>query len=67
MLNVKHLKPRIWIWTAGLAFVGYAIAGKSAIENVQAELIGVFVGAAIGFIIGWTIQRRVQKSTHRGS
>lgn len=64
--QVEHLKPRVWIWTAAVAFVGYALAGKSAIENVHAELIAVFGGAALGFMIGWIVQQHVERS-RRGS
>lgn len=59
---IEHLKPRVWIWTVALAFVGYAMAGKSTIGDVHAELIGVFGGAALGFIIGWIVQQHVERS-----
>ena len=50
------MKPKVWIWTGVLAFLGYAIGGKSAIENMKSELFGVLIGAAVGFLVGLGLQ-----------
>ena len=51
------MKPKVWIWTGVLAFLGYSIGGKSAIANVTNELIGLVAGGALAFVIGWALQR----------
>ncbi|HEU5399841.1 MAG TPA: hypothetical protein VFU86_00715 [Terriglobales bacterium] len=50
------MKPKVWIWTGVLAFLGYAIGGKSAIENITSESFGALIGGAVGFLIGWSLQ-----------
>jgi NhaP-type Na+/H+ or K+/H+ antiporter len=40
-----------------LAFLGYSIAGKRAIESGRSELIGLLAGAVLGLLIGWALQR----------
>jgi hypothetical protein len=51
------MRARVLIWTIGLAFVGYSLAGRSAMAHPQAEVIGVVAGAVIGFAVGWGLQR----------
>jgi len=51
------MKPKVWIWTGVLAFLGYSIAAKTAIENISHELMGLFAGGGLGFLIGWGLQR----------
>jgi membrane protein DedA with SNARE-associated domain len=51
------IKPKVWIWTAVLAFLGYSLGGKGAIEHPTKELLGAVAGGALGFSIGWGIQR----------
>jgi len=48
---------KVWIWTSVLAFLGYAIAGKGAIESGLRELVGLLAGAVVGLVIGLVIQR----------
>jgi membrane protein DedA with SNARE-associated domain len=48
---------KVWIWISVLAFLGYAIAGKGAIENGLQELTGLVVGAVLGLLIGLALQR----------
>ena len=62
------MKLKIWIWTGVLAFLGYSIGAKGAIENNADELIGLIGGAALGFVIGWSLQRYDEKrKRQRGS
>lgn len=48
---------KVWAWTSVMAFLGYAIAGKAAIENGLRELTGLVVGAVLGTVIGLALQR----------
>jgi membrane protein DedA with SNARE-associated domain len=48
---------KVWIWTSVLAFLGYAVAGKGAIESGLSELVGLLAGAVLGLIIGLALQR----------
>lgn len=56
-LGPLRMKPKVWIWTAVLAFLGYSLGGKGAIEHPTKELLGAVAGGALGFSIGWGIQR----------
>ena len=40
-----------------MAFLGYAVAGKGAIESGLSELVGLLAGAVLGLIIGLALQR----------
>lgn len=60
------MKPKIWIWTVVLAFLGYSLGGKGAIENVTGELIGTFAGAALGLLIGWSLHRYDERRRRGG-
>jgi|GraSoiStandDraft_46_1057282.scaffolds.fasta_scaffold420209_2 hypothetical protein len=51
------MKFKTWIWTAVLAFIGYAIETRGAVENLSLELTGAAVGGAIGLCIGIALQR----------
>ena len=51
------MKAKTWIWTAVLAFIGYALEAKGAVENLLLELTGAAVGGAIGFCVGIALQR----------
>jgi hypothetical protein len=59
------MKPKVWIWTAVLAFLGYSIAGKRAIASGRSELIGLLAGAVLGLLIGWALQRYDDRRKHR--
>lgn len=59
------MKPRVWIWTIGLAFVGYALAGRGAIENPVREIGGAALGGAVGFCVGWGLQRLLEMGRRR--
>jgi hypothetical protein len=50
------MKPKVWIWTVVLSFLGYSLAGKGAITNGWHEAIGLLLGAILGFSIGWAMQ-----------
>jgi hypothetical protein len=54
------MKLRVLIWTVGLAFVGYALAGREAVRNPVHETIGALLGAAVGFCVGWGLQRLLE-------
>jgi hypothetical protein len=54
------MKLRVLIWTVGLAFVGYALAGRGAVPNPARETIGALLGAAVGFCVGWGLQRLLE-------
>jgi NhaP-type Na+/H+ or K+/H+ antiporter len=56
-----EMKTKVWIWTGILAFLGYLVAGKSAIENARSEIIGLLAGAVLGFAMGWALQRHDEK------
>ena len=51
------MRPKVWIWTGVLAFLGYSLGAKGAIEKLTDELIGFVAGGALGFVIGWGLQR----------
>jgi hypothetical protein len=54
------MKLRVLIWTVGLAFVGYALAERGAVPNPARETIGALLGAAVGFCVGWGLQRLLE-------
>ena len=62
---LREMKPKVWIWTAVLAFLGYSIASKGAIENARNEPIGLAMGAAPGFVIGWGLQSYDERRQRR--
>jgi hypothetical protein len=59
-----NMKPKVWIWTAVLAFLGYSVAGKSAVESGRSEIMGMLAGAVLGFLIGWALQRYDESRKH---
>jgi membrane protein DedA with SNARE-associated domain len=62
----SEMKLKVWIWTAVLAFLGYSIATKGAIENMRHELIGLIGGGALGLVIGWGLQLYDERRNRRG-
>jgi predicted permease len=50
------MKLRIWIWTFGLGFVGYALGARAGPNPVR-ETVGAILGAVVGFCVGWGLQR----------
>jgi hypothetical protein len=58
------LKLRIWIWTFGLAFVGYALGARGGPNPVH-ETVGAILGAALGFCVGWGLQRLLEMGRRR--
>jgi hypothetical protein len=54
------MKLRVWIWTFGLAFVGYALSGRGAVQSPVRETVGAILGAAVGFCVGWGLQRLLE-------
>lgn len=58
------MKLRIWVWTFGLAFVGYALGGRSG-PNPAHETVGAILGAAVGFCVGWGLQRLLEMGRRR--
>ncbi len=61
------MKAKVWIWTGVLAFLGYSIGGKSAVEHMSDELVGAASGAALGFVIGWSLQKYDEKRDRHGT
>ena len=59
------MKMKGWVWTCVLAFLGYAVSGKGAIENGVHELVGTIIGALLGFAIGWGLQWYDSQRAHR--
>jgi hypothetical protein len=58
------MKLRVWIWTIGLAVVGYSLAGRSG-ESPQRQAIGAVLGAVMGFVVGWGLQRLLDMGRRR--
>jgi hypothetical protein len=54
------MKLRVWIWTFGLAFVGYALSVRGAVQSPVRETVGAILGAAVGFCVGWGLQRLLE-------
>jgi len=54
------MKVRVWIWTIGLAFVGYMLGTKGAIENPMHMIGYTLIGAIVGFGVGWGLQRLLE-------
>lgn len=59
------VKLRIWIWTFGLAFVGYALAQRGSVPSPRRETVGAILGAAVGFCVGWGLQRLLEMGRRR--
>ena len=51
------MKLRVWIWTLGMAFVGYSLGGRGVSASPARETMGAILGAAVGFCVGWGLQR----------
>jgi hypothetical protein len=60
----SSMKLRVWIWTFGLAFVGYALAGRG-IPSPARETVGAILGALVGFCVGWGLQRLLELGRRR--
>ena len=58
------MKLRVWIWTIGLAFVGFALAGRGAPSHSR-ETVGTILGAMVGFCVGWGLQRLLEMGRRR--
>ena len=59
------MRPRVWIWTIGLAIVGYSLAGRSTMPHPTVEIVGTLIGAAVGFGVGWGLQRLLELGRKR--
>jgi hypothetical protein len=59
------MKLRVWIWTIGLAFVGYALADRCATSSPVRETVGASIGALVGFGVGWGLQRLLDLGRRR--
>jgi hypothetical protein len=59
------MRLRVWIWTIGLAFVGYALANRGATPSPVRETVGAMVGAIVGFAVGWGLQRLLEMGRRR--
>ena len=56
------VNTRVIIWTAALAFVGYILTTKTAIESDSRMLFGIISGGIVGFILGNLFVRLSKKS-----
>jgi hypothetical protein len=59
------MKLRIWIWTFGMTFVGFSLAGRGVSASPARETIGAILGAAVGFCVGWGLQRLLHLGRRR--
>jgi hypothetical protein len=59
------MKARVVIWTLGLAYVGYALAGRLPMPRPANEIVGTLAGAALGFGVGWGLQRLLEAGRRR--
>jgi len=59
------MKLRPLIWTFGLAYVGYLLSGKLPMARPTAEIVGTLAGAAVGFGVGWGLQRLLELGRRR--
>ena len=59
------MKLRVWIWTIGLAFVGYALANRGATPSPARETAGAIIGAILGFGVGWGLQHLLEMGRRR--
>jgi hypothetical protein len=59
------MRARVWIWTIGLAIVGYALAGRSTWQHPTAEVVGLVAGGAVGLVVGWSLQRLLDLGRRR--
>jgi hypothetical protein len=60
-----RMRLRVWIWTFGLAFVGYALGGRGASASPARETMGAILGAVTGFCVGWGLQRLLELGRRR--
>jgi len=63
--TLVRMRLRVWIWTFGLAFVGYALGGRGASASPARETIGAILGAIVGFGVGWGLQRLLERGRRR--
>lgn len=59
------MKLRIWIWTFGLGFVGYALGARGLSPSAARETVGAILGAVVGFCVGWGLQRLLELGRRR--
>jgi hypothetical protein len=59
------MKLRVWIWTVGLAFVGYSLGARGPSPTPMHETVGAILGAIVGFGVGWGLQRLLDLSRRR--
>ena len=59
------MKLRIWIWTFGLGFVGYALGARGAAPTPARETVGAILGAVVGFFVGWGLQHLLELGRRR--
>jgi hypothetical protein len=59
------MKLRIWIWTFGMAFVGYSLGARGVSASPARETMGAIFGAIVGFCVGWGLQRLLDLGRRR--
>jgi len=58
------MELRVWIWTVGLAVAGYFLAARGVASPAR-QLAGAVGGAAVGFSVGWGLQRLLEIGRRR--
>ena len=59
------MKLRVWIWTFGMAFVGYSLGNRGVSPSPARETMGAILGAIVGFCVGWGLQRLIDLGRRR--
>jgi F0F1-type ATP synthase assembly protein I len=51
-------------WSVALAIVGGLLSTKTASIEITSVAEGCFVGAVVGFVLGWLLDRRYRSRPH---
>jgi len=56
------IRKKKYQWTVVLGLVGGLLSTKTAIISAIAILEGIAIGAVIGYVVGWFLDRRTRNS-----